>query len=309
MFEIRHFPLLSQTPLALTIGNFDGIHLGHQKMLEVLCEGAAERKLLPAVLTFEPHPREVLYPEKKPVRLITFAQKMRLLQEKGVGRVYVARFTKELAMLSPEAFAHVLFKQLQAKFIVAGNDYRFGHDRLGDCDFLAAIGQTFDAEVFCLFAIAVNGQRVSSSALREALKEGDFVLARQMLGRDYSLYGKVVKGDGLGRAIGFPTANVHLKHKNFPLTGVFAVNTKIGKQMVRGVANFGVRPTLNKPPKSILEVHLFEWQQEIYGERIEVFFLKKIRNEIKFPNLEALKQQIAADRAVAKHFFEKEYHG
>lgn len=309
MLEIRHFPLISHEPLALTIGNFDGVHLGHQKMLQVLREGAKERNLIPAVLTFEPHPREVLCPQNKPVRVINFAQKMRLLAAEGISRVYVARFTRGLAALEPDDFAKVLFEQLKAKFIVAGNDYRFGRDRRGDCDFLAAMGQVFEAEVFCLFAVVVNGQRVSSSALREALKAGDFILARQMLGRDYSLYGTVVKGDGLGAMIGFPTANVHLKNKNFPLGGVFAVRAKVLGQWLNGVANFGVRPTLNKSPKAILEVHLFGWNQAIYGERIEVVFLKKIRDEMKFPNLDALKGQIANDIIITKHFFEQARHG
>lgn len=297
-------------PHAVTIGNFDGLHLGHQAMLARLMDAARARGLPACVLSFEPHPREFFSPADAPARLSSLREKAEMLAALGVDRLHVLRFDLALARLTPEAFIErVLGATLAARYVLVGDDFRFGAKRAGDLALLKEAGRRLGFDAESLPTISVDGERVSSTAVREALAAGDLAHAARLLGRPYSISGRVVHGDKLGRDIGYPTANIQLKHNRPPLMGIFAVEVcGLDARVLPGVASLGVRPTVkgaNAAP--VLEVHLFEFHADIYGRRVRVDFLTKLRDEEKYPDLPSLVAQIGRDVDAAKRFLEKRH--
>ncbi|MGA9164095.1 MAG: bifunctional riboflavin kinase/FAD synthetase [Thiobacillus sp.] len=303
--RITHgFPSLG-TPHAVTIGNFDGLHLGHQAMLARLQDVARARGLPSCVLSFEPHPREFFAPDQAPARLSSLREKSECLQRLGIDRLHVFRFDRAFSALSADAFIEqVLGRTLQARYVLVGDDFRYGARRMGDFALLERAGQSlgFDAEF--LPTVEVAGERVSSTAVRQALAAGDLDHAARLLGRPYSISGHVVHGDKLGRDIGFPTANIQLKHNRPPLMGIFAIELYgLDGAPLPGVASLGKRPTVKNPDAPpVLEVHLFDFNADIYGRRVHVDFLHKLRDEAKYPDLDTLVVQIQRDVDNAKHF-------
>lgn len=292
----------AQRPNAVTIGNFDGVHLGHQAMLARLAAQAAAVGGLPCVLTFEPHPREVFNPEAAPTRLTSLREKLEILRTLGVAHVHICRFTRDFAQLSAEDFvARVLVAGLKARYVLVGDDFRFGARRAGDFALLARLGAQYGYQAEALPTVEAAGQRASSTAVREALAAGDMATAAQLLGRPYSISGRVVGGDRLGRRLGWPTANIQLKHNRPPLTGIFAVRVQgLDHPDWPGVASLGTRPTVHANGKPTLEVHLFDFDRDIYRAHLRVEFLHKLRDEARFASLEALIAQIERDVAQAR---------
>ena len=298
MQVFRHFPLSSNTPVGLTIGNFDGVHIGHQALIEKLTSESKKRKLIPAVMTFEPHPKEFFTPQDAPTRLTTLREKLEFFLSYGIEKVFVCAFNQKFSNISSEAFMYqILRDQLKAELLIVGDDFRFGAKRQAGIEDLRK--NAF--EIFEIPEIDVNGERVSSTRIREGLKEGRIEEVNQFLGRPYTISGKVVEGDKRGRQMGFPTANIHMKHLRPALTGVYAV--KLGNK--NGVANLGVRPTISGTAKLLLEVHLLNFNEDIYGQHVQVTFLEKIRDEMKFENINALIEQIKKDVVNATRYFEK----
>ncbi len=293
------------TACALTIGNFDGIHLGHQAMFARLRAAAAERGLPSAVMTFEPHPREYFTPEQAPARLTSLREKLELLKGQGIGYVALCHFNGRLAALSPTAFIQTLLVDgLHVRWVLTGDDFRFGAKRAGDFALLRQEGARHGFEVESLPSVMVDGVRASSTAVRDALAAGDMALAARYLGRPYSISGRVIHGEKLGQALGFPTANVQMKHNRPPLSGIFAVELAgLDAARLRGVASLGVRPTVKAQGAPTLEVHLFDFHERIYGAHVRVEFLHKLRDEEKYPTLDALSAQIARDVLDAKRYF------
>ena len=293
-------------PVALTIGNFDGVHLGHQALLNELQAAAKLRGLLTAVVIFEPHPREFFTPDTAPVRLSSLHEKLELFAKLGVDRVHVCRFNARFAQMSATDFIGVLYEKLSAKFVLIGDDFRFGSARSGDFALMEKIGEQRGFEVQAIHTFAHDGVRISSTVVRAALAAGQLKRVHDYLGRIYSISGHIVHGDGVGHKLGYPTANVQMKHNRPPLSGIFVVEAHAaGMGVLQGVASLGVRPTLKHDAKAILEVHLFEFEQNIYGKRLRVEFLQKLRDEVKYPNVEALTRQIALDVKNAKNWFEQ----
>lgn len=292
-------------PCAVTIGNFDGVHRGHQAMFTRLKAAATERGLPTAVMTFEPHPREVFTREQAPARLTSLREKIELFKSHAIDRVVLARFSRRFANLSAEEFIErILMTGIQARWILVGDDFRFGAKRAGDFVLLKQCGAARGFEVESLPSVLAGGVRVSSTAVREALAQGELALAAQFLGRPYSISGRVVHGDKLGHALGYPTANIQMKHNKPPLSGIFAVELcGIDGCRLPGVASLGVRPTVKQNGAATLEVHVFDFHERIYGAHVRVDFLHKLRDEEKFPDLPALIAQIARDVADAKDFF------
>ena len=284
----RHIPKSgSHSPCVLTIGNYDGIHLGHQDLINELLTKSKQKKLESAIMIFEPHPREFFTPKDAPSRLTSLREKIEYFLSKNIDRVYVVKFDKKFANISGNHFISILKKQILAKVILVGEDFRFGSNReFGINDLIKS-----SIEISILKEIRKNNKRVSSTHIREALSNGDLNLAKSLLGRDYCISGKVVYGDQRGREIGFPTANIHMFHNRPPIKGVFAV--KLNEKF--GVANLGTRPTVTGISKLLLEVHVLDFSKDLYGQHVHITFLKKIRDEIKFESIEALKAQIKRD--------------
>ena len=305
MLVFRTLPERAATPTVLTIGNFDGLHLGHRAMLERLAAKAREMKLPAAVMTFEPHPRELFTPDQAPARLTSMREKLALLESCGVDRTYVCRFDRKLAALTADQFIDdVLVRGLGVRHVIIGDDFRFGRGRSGDFAMLerAGVAKGFSCEA--MHTVEVEGERVSSSAVREALAAGDLEHAARLLGRPYVIAGRVVHGGKIGRQLGYPTANIQLKRKRLALTGVFAVTVSgLDKRHLPGAASLGVRPTLGQGLKPVLEVHLFDFEREIYGAHVTVHFLHKLRDEARFESLDLLKAQIARDVAATRAYF------
>ncbi|MDO9366708.1 MAG: bifunctional riboflavin kinase/FAD synthetase [Methylotenera sp.] len=296
MQVFRHIPANFQPPCALAIGNFDGMHLGHQALLSKLMQTAKVLNLTAAVMTFEPHPREFFTPESAPARLCSMREKLEYFVKAGVDRVYVCRFNLRFAKVTAEDFMQTILREaLHAETILVGEDFRFGAMRAGSVvDFVEA-----KFNLISLPQVSLADARVSSTRVRSALAAGNLQEASLLLGRSYSMSGKVVHGAKRGRQLGFPTANVHMRHERPALTGVYAVKL----DGLNAVANLGVRPTIAGVPKLSLEVHVLDFNADLYGKHVHVEFLHKIRDEMKFENLEALKAQIAADVKVARDFF------
>jgi len=301
---LTHGASAALLPTALTVGNFDGIHRGHQTLLQRLLAGARSRGLQACVLSFEPHPREFFAPQAAPTRLTSLREKLELLAAHGVERTHVQRFDRAFASLAPEAFVEqVLAKRLKARWLLIGEDFRFGAKRAGDVALLKNLGRRYGYEVEILPVVAQAGVRVSSSAVRAALARGDLDAAESLLGRAYSISGRVVHGRKLGRELGYATANVQLKHNRPPLSGIYAVRVHgVGTSSREGVASLGVRPTITASGRSVLEVHLFDFSADLYGAHMRVEFLHKIRDEAKYSDLDALKAQIGRDCDAARTF-------
>ena len=287
----------------LTIGKFDGVHEGHKAVLKNVLEKARELDLPATVMVFEPQPEEVFTPDKAPARLSTLAEKYRLLKQQGVDRLLCVRFNKAFASQQADTFVQeLLVNKLGVQFLVVGDDFRFGKGRQGDFTMLKEAGQESGFEVVSTQSFRVDDRRISSTAVRQALNDGAFDKAASMLGRPFSITGRVVHGEKNGRTIGFPTANVLLKRFRTPLKGIFAVTVNYRQCVWHGVANVGTRPTLNGEQVQ-LEVHIFNVNADLYGQTIEVTPRLKIRDEKKFDSFEALKQQIQNDAQVARDFF------
>ncbi len=293
-------------PIALTIGNFDGVHLGHHALLNELHTAAQARGLPTAVVIFEPHPREFFTPQQAPARLTSLREKLELFRAIGVDRVHVCRFNAHFAQMSAADFIHALHEKLSAKFVLIGDDFRFGSARAGDFALMEKIGSQYGFAVQAVHTVLHNGIRISSTAVRAALAEDNMRMAQSYLGRPYSISGRVEHGDGLGKKLGFPTANIQLKHNRPPLSGIFVVQAHAeGMGVLQGVASLGVRPTVRQDGKPVLEVHLFEFAQQIYNKHMRLDFLHKLRNEEKYPDVETLTRQIALDVENAKQWFKQ----
>ena len=288
----------------LTIGNFDGVHLGHRRVIAGLVERAAELNCVPAVMVFEPQPQELFAPNSAPARLTRLRDKYVLLEQLGVKRLICVNFNKHFANFTAEHFVeHLLVEKLGIKHLIIGDDFRFGKNRLGNFAMLKQAGQQFDFGVTDTQSFRVEHHRISSTAIRQALERDDLLEAERMLGRPYSIIGRVFHGDKRGRTIGYPTANIKLKRRVSPVSGVYAVAIKAMNNKFYGVANIGSRPTV-AGIRQQLEVHIFNFSDNIYGQIIEVDLLKKIRAEKKFDSLEKLTEQIDIDSQQAKHYIE-----
>jgi riboflavin kinase / FMN adenylyltransferase len=304
---LRHLPAHPAAAAALTIGNFDGVHLGHRAMVEQLVDAARERQLASCVMTFEPHPREFFAPDRAPTRLTSLREKLELLAELDVEQVHVRRFDYDFARMTAEDFIEqVLVTGLNARWVLVGDDFRFGARRHGDVAMLREVLSRRGVEVVQMQTVSLGGVRVSSTEVRERLARGDLRGAAQLLGRPYSISGRVVGGERLGKRLGFPTANLQMQHNRPPLAGIFVVEVLgLGQRPVQGVASLGVRPTIKAGGAPVLEVHLLDFAREIYGHHLQVLFLHKLRDEEKFADLETLKRHIAGDVEDARRFFRR----
>jgi len=289
---------------AATIGSFDGVHLGHQALLEKLSDEGRARSLPVTLITFEPQPREYFSPGSTPPRLTRFREKLEALQCCPVDRVVCLRFSDALAALTADEFIRrLLIDGLGVEYLVVGDDFRFGKNRKGNKALLQQSAELHGFQLGTLEDFEMGGQRVSSTRVREALESGDLGTARALLGRPYSMCGRVAHGDKRGRTIGFPTANIFLHRASVPVSGVFAVEMLgIDDAPIPGVANVGTRPTVDGS-RALLEVHLFDFARDIYGHHVQVRFVKKLREERKFDSFEHLKQQIQLDSGQARAFF------
>ena len=290
---------------AVTIGAFDGVHLGHQAVLAHLKEEAASLGVSTTVVTFEPLPGEYLRPLEAPPRITTLRDKWPLLEACGVERVLWLPFNDRLRTLSSRAFVEQVFVEgLGVRYLAFGDDFRFGNRREGDLDYVRALADEFGYAVAPTPTLEADGERISSTRIRAALAEADFEGARRLLGRPFEMAGRVQHGQKLGRQLDAPTANIALHRIRSPLHGVYAVSVwSKGLNGVPGVANVGVKPTIGDSLEATLEVHVLEGSPDLYGERLTVRFRHKLRDEQKFPSLDALKEGIAADKAIARAWF------
>jgi riboflavin kinase/FMN adenylyltransferase len=273
-------------------------------------KNAAKQLGLPAcVMTFEPHPREFFAPDQAPARLTSLREKLTCLIQAEVDCIHICRFDYDFARIGAEQFiTRILNEQLAVRWLLVGDDFRFGARRAGDFAMLQALAAENNYTVAAMPSFTIDDQRVSSTATREALAHGDLDKAAKLLGRPYSISGRVVDGDKIGKQLGFPTANIQLKHNRPPLSGIFAVSVcgalpSSPATALPGVASLGVRPTTHENGKPVLEVHLFDFNQEIYGQHLQVNFLHKLRNEEKYQDIDTLIRQIEKDVAQAKSFF------
>jgi|SRR6266403_1666316 len=284
----------------MTIGTYDGIHLGHQALLARLNEHAKQRGTPAVLLTFEPVPREYLAPNDPPARLTSLRERWRILSGTPLDYLWLLRFGGALRNLPGEAFAQLLTRELRPRLVVVGHDFRFGRNGEGTAAVLAAAGTHMGFDVDVLVPVMLDGERISSSGVRAALACGDFERARRWLGRPWSMRGRVMPGKGLGRDLGFPTANLPLERRRAPVAGIFAVRVHgVGSTALPGVASLGTRPTV-AGVEALLEVHLFDFCGDLYGREIEVEFVAKLRDEIWFVTLEALTAQVRRDAADAR---------
>jgi riboflavin kinase / FMN adenylyltransferase len=291
----------------LTIGNFDGVHRGHRALLERVVAKARELGTTSTVLTFEPHPREFFAPEAAPARLTRLRDKLELIAATGVERVHLVHFNARFAAMTAARFVEdILVRGLGAAWLLVGRDFRYGAKRAGDYAALEAAAGRFGFALEAMPDVAFDGERVSSSAVRAALEAGDFARAERLLGRPYGISGRVGHGAHLGRELGFPTANIGLAQRP-PLAGIYVVEVDAeGMHAHRGVASVGRRPTVNPVATPLLEVHLFDVERDFYGERLQVRFLRKLRDEAKFEDLAALRAAIARDAAEAREYFARQ---
>jgi riboflavin kinase/FMN adenylyltransferase len=288
-----------------TIGNFDGVHLGHQQVFRQLTEKAATLAMPSTAVIFEPQPMEYFASDRAPSRLTRLGEKLQVIRESGINRTLVIKFTRELAQMSAEDFIHrLLIEGLDIRYLLVGDDFRFGKDRAGNFDLLKENGEKYGFEVHSMNSFLVDGERVSSTRIRRHLERGEMKAAARLLGRDYRICGRVAHGDKRGRTIGFPTLNIDLHRRVSPLHGVFAVRVHgIEDQALPGVANIGTRPTVRGDLRYLLEVHLFDFDRTIYGQRLQVEFCKHLREEKRFDTFELLRQQIERDSQQARDHF------
>lgn len=290
----------------LTIGNFDGVHRGHQKLIEYLREQSQRLQLPTMLMTFEPQPREFFAGSMLPARLTRFREKVQLLQSSGLDRLLCMPFNEKTAQIPASWFAQdFMTDKVGAKYVVIGDDFRFGHGREGDFQLLRRAGAKLGYEVSSVNTVLQGSERISSTLVRATLAEGNFSQAAELLGHEYFIMGRVVYGRQLGRQLGVPTANVKLQRYRAALEGVYCVTVEgvnDGDNALTGIANIGVRPTVDgKEP--LLEVHVFDFSGDLYGKRIKVTFKHKLRDEQAFASVELLKQQIDADLVSARRWF------
>nr|MDT0251433.1 bifunctional riboflavin kinase/FAD synthetase [Endozoicomonas sp.] len=286
-----------------TIGNFDGVHVGHRTILEALKQRAFELDAKVCVITFEPQPREYFLAGAAPARLSSLREKLALLSENYVDQVLCLPFNDRLRGLDADAFVHqTLVEGLDIRYLIVGDDFRYGCDRKGDFNHLELMGDQYDFEVCDTRTVLMQQGRVSSTRIREALTGNRLQEAEQMLGRPFTMMGRVVKGQQLGRTLGFPTANIRVCRQRLPIQGVFAVRTLVDGHCYHGVANIGVRPTV-AGSSPLLEVHMLDFKGDLYGQTLSVEFVAKIRDEQKFESLEALRAAIANDIDTARKVF------
>lgn len=290
----RHFEQAS-SPCIATIGNYDGIHLGHQSLINHVISESRAKNLESAVITFEPHPKEFFQPKAAPKRVISLREKLEFFHSHKLDRAYVIRFDEKLSNLEGNDFIEILQNKLLAEGLVVGDDFRFGKKRQFGINELKQFGM----QVTQPGTIFLNDERISSSRVRDALQDADFHQVESLLGRPYVIAGRVIHGEKKARLLGYPTANVHMFHKSPPLTGVFAVKL----DSFFGVANLGLKPTFGGVKNLVLEVHLFDFDKNIYGKHVHVTFFKKIRDEKKFSTTNELSSQIASDVNDVKQFF------
>ena len=293
-------------PLIASIGNFDGLHLGHKEIIKKMKSIGDKDNLQSLVIFTEPHAKEFFAEQKdlpeQPTRISPWRDKCKRLNDNDVDYAFFLRFNKKLQRMSPQEFIDEILSKLNIKYLMVGDDFKFGKERSGDFDFLANWGETNEIEVARIPTYSFEDRRVSSTWIRECIADGDFDLAEKLLDRRYTFSGKVVFGNRLGRTIGIPTANIWVPKSNLPIRGVYAVKAIVKGETFNGIANMGVRPTVGGT-SPVLEIHIFDFNKEIYGERIEVEYFKNIRNEQKFENLEKLKEQINSDIKKTRKYF------
>ncbi len=289
-----------------SIGNFDGVHLGHQHLLTALREQSIQRKLPMLVIIFEPQAREFFTPDNAPLRISPLRDKLRFLQDCGVDYVLCLRFNQKLANMPAEKFAEqIIFESLHVKYLLVGDDFKFGKNRLGNFKLLNDLSKKYACEVANCSDYLITNHRISSTAIRQLLTSSEFNAVKALLGRQYSICGKVVSGDAQARKWGVPTANLHITQLPLVVRGVYCVQIKLKKGIILpGVANVGHRPTVSGK-RQVLEVHVIGFSGTLYGEYLEVFFLKKLREEMKFSSVDELVIRIKKDLALAKEYFLK----
>ena len=314
VFRGWHHALMARA-CALTIGNFDGVHRGHQAMLALLCNEARHRGLPSCVMTFEPHPRDYFSqragrPDASAPRIATLRDRLSEMKRCGIDQALILRFNAHIASLSPETFIkEVLVQGLGARYILVGDDFRFGAKRSGDYAMLSDAGNRFGFDVARMLSYEVHGLRISSSAVREAMAQGNMALVAQWLGRPYSVSGHVLHGRKLGRNLGFRTLNLRFPHRLPAAQGIFVARVHgLGSQTIEGVASFGVRPTIESHGQVLLEVHCFQWPNHLgleggYGKIVQVDLLHKLHDERHYESLQALKHGIQLDIEEAREWF------
>ena len=304
---LRSIPDLSRLhgPLFLAIGVFDGVHRGHQAVISTSADHARAAKGTPVVVTFDPHPEKVLRPKSAPRLLSATEHKIALIRALGVDHLLVIQFDRQFAATEPEAFVQQLVTHSKPlREICVGHEWSFGKNRRGNLELLKKMGAQFGFGVVGVPPVKANDEVVSSTAIRLAIEKGDFARAAAMLGREYTILGTVTKGDNLGKKIGFPTANLSAHNEQFPPNGVYAAVARLADGMHLGVLNLGVRPTMTTgKSERVLEIHLFDFNSDIYGKDVEVRFVKFLRPEKKFESVEALVNQIRCDADEARKLF------
>ena len=289
---------------AVTIGNFDGVHKGHQVLLKKTCDIAEKNNGSAIAFTFEPHPLKIISPENCPPLLTSYTQKMKWIESYGIDLAICADFNSDFANQSPRSFAeNILCKKIGAREVVVGFDYAFGKGREGTISHLKEMGKEFNFIVHVIEPVKSNGHMVSSSSLREMIGSGRVETAKELLGRNYSLQGEVIHGRKRGKDLGFPTANLKIEDAMAPATGVYAVNAFLDSQRKHAVANVGYNPTFGSKELNV-EAHIFEFNEDIYGKTMEIEFVSRIRDEIKFSSVESLTEQIRKDILKAKNILE-----
>ena len=300
----RKFPNQSMSG---TIGNFDGLHLGHQAILNQVKDKARESSSASLVFFTEPHASEYFAAKDKnssaPPRICPWREKVKLLKNFGIDFAFFLQFNKSLKTMTPQSFLDDVLAKLNLKHLIIGDDFRFGAERAGDFQLLKNWGKSNGTEVIANKTVSRDGLRISSTRIREALLQSKFELAAQLLGRPYTFSGKVVYGKQLGRTIGIPTANLWMPTQRLPIAGVYAVKCLLAGKLHNGIANMGIRPTVDGS-KPVLEIHIFNFSESIYGQRLTVEFKNKLREEKKFDNIDLLKEQILQDISQAKEILE-----
>ena len=296
---LRSIPELERLrgSLFLAIGVFDGVHRGHQAVISTSADHAATSNGTPLVVTFDPHPEKVLRPQAAPHLLSATQHKIALIRALGVEHLLIITFNKQFAATEPEDFVQKLVIHSEPlREICVGHEWSFGKNRRGNLDLLKKLGAKFNFDVVGIPPVKINGAVVSSTAIRQAIEKGDLAKAAEMLGREYTILGTVTRGDNLGKKIGFPTANLSAHSEQFPPNGVYVAEARIDGELYRGVINLGIRPTVSSgKSERVLEIHLFDFNRDIYGHDVEVRFLKFLRSEKKFQDLDTLVQQIRQD--------------
>jgi riboflavin kinase/FMN adenylyltransferase len=291
--------------VCVAIGVFDGVHLGHQQVIRQTISDAQQHEAISAVVTFDCHPNSVVAPERTPPLIYPLAKKLSVIESMGIATTLLIHFDKSFSQIPAEDFIHRLcddFKNISS--ICVGSNFTFGHKRQGNVDLLKKLGNELKFTVHGLAAVSLDGERVSSTRIRDAIRNGNLDSASQMLGRAYSLTGKIIEGDKVGRQLGFPTANLDFAGLALPPSGVYAAHADFGGKTFRAAVNIGIRPTIKDAALQLhVEAHLLDFSGDLYGQEMELIFIEKIRDEKKFPSIDALKQQIAQDIEAAKTFF------